>query len=176
MGDERVNALFFRHAELEERPKSVETARIILEAAKHKTTSWVTERTQVSDEDREKVMKMIEDISKWLDEKEKKQESVEKTETPAFTSSDVKAQIRPLHRLMGRMLAKKVAAPVDPDKKNETVVIASPRKQRRMNPVKGKRKRKKAKAVKVVKMTKAVKVVKTTRKRKKAVMMNCKIR
>ena len=39
--DERVNALFFRHAELEERPKSVETARIILEAAKHKTTSWV---------------------------------------------------------------------------------------------------------------------------------------
>merc|ERR1711861_55582 len=66
--------------------------------------------------------KMIEDISKWLDEKEKKQESVEKTETPAFTSSDVKAQIRPLHRLMGRMLAKKVAAPVDPNKKNETVV------------------------------------------------------
>lgn len=47
------------------------------------------------------------------------------------------------------------------------LLIASPRKQRRMNPVKGKRKRKKAKAVKVVK---------TTRKRKKAVMMNCKIR
>lgn len=118
--DERVNALFFRHAELEERPKSVETARIILEAAKHKTTGWITERTQISEDDRNKVMKMIEDIGKWLDEKEKKQENVEMTDTPAFTSSDVKAQIRPLQRLMSRMLAKKVPEPVDPNKKNET--------------------------------------------------------
>jgi len=142
--DERVNALFFRHAELEERPKSVETARIILEAAKHKTTSWVTERTQVSDEDREKVMKMIEDISKWLDEKEKKQESVEKTETPAFTSSDVKAQIRPLHRLMGRMLAKKVAAPVDPNKKNETVVDSESEETKTDESSEGKEKKEKS--------------------------------
>merc|ERR1711968_367309 len=118
--DERVNALFFRHAELEERPKSVETARIILEAAKHKTSEWITERTQISEDDRNKVLTMIKDIGKWLDEKEKKQESVEKTEAPAFTSSDVKAQIRPLQRLMGRMLAKKVPEPVDPEKKNET--------------------------------------------------------
>lgn len=118
--DERVNALFFRHAELEERPKAVETARIILEAAKHKATGWITERTQISEDDRSKVMKMIEDIGKWLDEKEKKQENVETTDTPAFTSSDVKTQIRPLQRLMGRMLAKKVPEPVDPNKKNET--------------------------------------------------------
>jgi hypoxia up-regulated 1 len=118
--DERVNALFFRHAELEERPKAVETARIILEAAKHKTTGWITERTQISEDDRSKVIKMIEDIGKWLDEKEKKQENVATTDTPAFTSSDVKTQIRPLQRLMGRMLAKKVPEPVDPNKKNET--------------------------------------------------------
>ena len=118
--DERVNALFFRHAELEERPKAVETARIILEAAKYKATGWITERTQISEDDRSKVMKMIEDIGKWLDEKEKKQENVETTDTPAFTSSDVKTQIRPLQRLMGRMLAKKVPEPVDPNKKNET--------------------------------------------------------
>merc|ERR1711871_1041153 len=142
--DERVNALFFRHAELEERPKSVETARIILEAAKHKTTSWVTERTQVSDEDREKVMKMIEDISKWMGEKKKKQESVEKTETPAFTSSDVKAQIRPLHRLMGRMLAKKVAAPVDPNKKNETVVDSESEETKTDESSEGKEKKEKS--------------------------------
>merc|ERR1712146_707293 len=50
------------------------------------------------------VLKMIEDIGKWLDEKEKKQEDLEKTAAPAFTSSDVKSQIRPLNRLMGRML------------------------------------------------------------------------
>merc|ERR1711871_1310209 len=118
--DERVNAIFFRHAELEARPKSVETARIILEAAKHKTSAWITERPQVSEDDRNKVMKMIEDIGKWLDKKEKKQENVEMTDTPAFTSSDVKAQIRPLQRLMGRMLAKKVPEPADPNKKNET--------------------------------------------------------
>merc|ERR1712146_759607 len=85
--------------------------------AKHKTTGWITERTQISEDDRNKVMKMIEDIGKWLDEKEKKQENVEMTDTPAFTSSDVKAQIRPLQRLMGRMLAKKVPEPADPNKK-----------------------------------------------------------
>ena len=115
--DERVNAIFFRHAELEARPKAVETARIILEAAKHKTSAWITERPQVSEDDRKQVLKMIEDIGKWLDEKEKKQEGLEKTATPAFTSSDVKSQIRPLNRLMGRMLAKKVDEPVDPTKK-----------------------------------------------------------
>ena len=118
--DERVNAIFFRHAELEARPKAVETARIILEAAKHKTSAWITERPQVSEDDRKQVLKMIEDIGKWLDEKEKKQEDLEKTAAPAFTSSDVKSQIRPLNRLMGRMLAKKVDEPVDPTKKNET--------------------------------------------------------
>merc|ERR1719473_678272 len=80
--DERVNALFFRHAELEERPKAVETARIILEAAKYKATGWITERTQISEDDRSKVMKMIEDIGKWVDEKEKKQENVATTDTP----------------------------------------------------------------------------------------------
>merc|ERR1711907_458259 len=115
--DGRVNALFFRHAELEERPKAVETARIILEAAKHKTSAWITERPQVSEDDRKQVLKMIEDIGKWLDEKEKKQEDLEKTAAPAFTSSDVKSQMRPLNRLMGRMLAKKVDEPVDPTKK-----------------------------------------------------------
>merc|ERR1712146_551807 len=90
------------------------------EAAKHKATGWITERTQISEDDRSKVMKMIEDIGKWMGEKEKKQENVETTDTPAFTSSDVKTQIRPLQRLMGRMLAKKVPEPVDPNKKNET--------------------------------------------------------
>ena len=45
---------------------------------------------------------------------------MEKTAAPAFTSSDVKSQMRPLNRLMGRMLAKKVDEPVDPTKKNET--------------------------------------------------------
>merc|ERR1712146_633922 len=99
--DERVNAIFFRHAELEARPKAVETARIILEAAKRKTSAWITERPQVSEDDRKQVIKMIEDIGKWLDEKEKKQEVVEKTAAPAFTSSDVKSQMRPLNRLMG---------------------------------------------------------------------------
>ena len=89
-------------------------------------------------------MKMIEDISKWLDEKEKKQESVEKTETPAFTSSDVKAQIRPLHRLMGRMLAKKVAAPVDPDKKNETVVDSESEETKTDESSEGKEKKEKS--------------------------------
>merc|ERR1712146_755470 len=118
--DERVNAIFFRHAELEARPKAVETARIILEAAKHKTSAWITERPQVSEDDRKQVLKMIGDIGNWLDEKEKKQEDLEKTAAPAFTSSDVKSQMRPLNRLMGRMLAKKVDEPVDPTKKNET--------------------------------------------------------
>ena len=94
--DTRVNDMFFRHAELEARPKSVETARIILEAAKHKTSAWITERPQVSEDDRKQVLKMIEDIGKWLDEKEKKQEDLEKTAAPAFTSSDVKSQMRPL--------------------------------------------------------------------------------
>ena len=89
-------------------------------------------------------MKMIEDISKWLDEKEKKQESVEKTETPAFTSSDVKAQIRPLHRLMGRMLAKKVAAPVDPNKKNETVVDSESEETKTDESSEGKEKKEKS--------------------------------
>merc|ERR1712022_95487 len=78
------------------------------------------------------VMKMIEDISKWLDEKEKKQES------------DVKAQIRPLHRLMGRMLAKKVAAPVDPDKKNETVVDSESEETKTDESSEGKEKKEKS--------------------------------
>ena len=56
----------------------------------------------------------------------------------------MKAQIRPLHRLMGRMLAKKVAAPVDPDKKNETVVDSESEETKTDESSEGKEKKEKS--------------------------------
>ena len=117
--DERVNAIFFRHAELEARPKAVETARIILEAAKHKTSAWITERPQVSEDDRKQVIKMIEDIGKWLDEKEKKQRW-RKQQLQRSLRATWSLKCGPL-TFDGKNVSEEVDEPVDPIKKwNET--------------------------------------------------------
>lgn len=113
--DDRVNAIFFRLAELEARPKAIEAARAILEAAKTKVEEWKTVRPQITEEDIKTTTLMVDEIAKWLEEKEAKQAELDSTADPAFSSLDVKKQIRPLSRLVSRMLSKKLPMPVAPN-------------------------------------------------------------
>jgi hypoxia up-regulated 1 len=113
--DDRVNAIFFRLAELEARPKAIEAARAILEAAKAKVEEWKTARPQVTEEDIKSTTLMVDEIAKWLEEKEKKQAELDTTADPAFSSLDVKKQIRPLSRLVSRLLSKKLPKPAVPN-------------------------------------------------------------
>ena len=113
--DDRVNAIFFRLAELEARPKAIEAARAILEAAKTKVEEWKTARPQITEEDIKTTTLMVDEIAKWLEEKETKQAELDTTADPVFSSLDVKKQIRPLSRLVARMLSKKLPKPAAPN-------------------------------------------------------------
>ena len=113
--DERVDAIFFRLAELEARPKAIEAARSILDAAKTKVEEWKTARPQITEEDITSTTLMVDEIAKWLEEKEKKQADLDTTADPAFSSLDVKKQIRPLSRLVSRLLSKKLPKPAAPN-------------------------------------------------------------
>merc|ERR1711871_1889912 len=123
--DKRVNAIFHRLAELEARPKAIEAARAIMEAANSKIAEWPEARPQLSEEDVKSAKLMVEEIGKWLDEKEKKQAELATTDTPAFSSADVKKQIRPLSRLISSLLSRKLPAPVDPNTLNATETNSS---------------------------------------------------
>merc|ERR1711871_143425 len=118
--DKRVNAIFHRLAELEARPKAIEAARSILEAATSKIAEWAEVRPQISEDDAKSAKLMVEEVGKWLDEKEKKQAELATTDTPAFSSTDVKKQIRPLSRLISSLLSKKLPSPIDPNVVNMT--------------------------------------------------------
>ena len=58
---------------------------------------------------------MVDEIAKWLEEKETKQAELDTTADPVFSSLDVKKQIRPLSRLVARMLSKKLPKPAAPN-------------------------------------------------------------
>ena len=51
---------------------------------------------------------------------QKKQAELATTDTPAFSSTDVKKQIRPLSRLISSLLSKKLPPPIDPNAVNLT--------------------------------------------------------
>lgn len=107
----RIDSIFLRLVELEARPKAVEAARAVIASAKEVMLLWPKERPQLSAEDIKEVEEVMDEVSKWIDEKEEEQSKKETTDTPAFTSKEVSNKMTRLKNLVARLLMKKRPAP-----------------------------------------------------------------
>jgi hypothetical protein len=63
------------------------------------------------------VLAKVEDVRKWISEKEEAQEKASPSEDPVFTSEEVPAQSKPIETLVARLNRKPKPKP---EKKNET--------------------------------------------------------
>ena len=90
--------VFLRKSELEARPKVVSQAREATNWTESILEAWVSERPEVTAEEREKVLGMISNFTTWLDEMETQQEALPLHETPALTSREVSIKLEPIER------------------------------------------------------------------------------
>ena len=84
----------------------------IINATQKQVAAWAVERPQITEEDHKGVTDTLDRLTKWLEEKEAKQATLESHETPAFTSRDVAYELEPLNTQVLTALRKRVPEPV----------------------------------------------------------------
>ena len=80
------------------RPETMERLRKSLTDVEAMVATWVDEKPQITEEERAEVLKQVEEVRKWADEKEKKQSKKKPHEDPAFLSSDIPPQVLPIRQ------------------------------------------------------------------------------
>ena len=98
--------VFLRKSELEARPKVVSQAREATNWTESILEAWVSERPEVTAEEREKVLGMMGNFTIWLDEMESEQEALPLHEPPAFTSREVSIKLEPIEREVHLLLTR----------------------------------------------------------------------
>jgi len=122
-----VDPMTNRLSELTKRPEMVETAKSLFENVRNQMKEYEKERPWVKAEDRDKLLKMIDDAETWLHEKEIAQASIASYDTPAFTSQEVVAVLRPIAKMTSDLekLKKPIEKPKSKPKANATTTDAN---------------------------------------------------
>lgn len=111
------NPIFFRAKELTERPKVIKKIISYMEECKNKLEDWIVTKPQITEEERNETLLLINITQDSVKELIEKQEQTPLTEEPAFTSNDIKYKIRTIKDRM-TMLSRK--RPLPKPKKNIT--------------------------------------------------------
>lgn len=99
-------AIFNRFAELTKRPEAVKKARTVLADTKAAVEAMVEKMPHVTEEERKKVLDLVEKAQEWLTEKETAQAAASPTEPPVFESSEIPAQLRPITLAVEKLMKK----------------------------------------------------------------------
>jgi hypoxia up-regulated 1 len=116
--------ILLRVAELTKRPASIEKVNKRLDDMEALMSKWETEKTQVTDEERKSVLNKIEEVKKWLDEKETAQSKRQAHEHPAFLSDEVLMQLMPIESLVVKLGRK--PKPIPPKIETNTTIANEP--------------------------------------------------
>merc|ERR1711998_691245 len=117
-----AEAMFKRLSELTDRPAAVAKAREQLVGVKTTVGKWVDTMPQVTDEEKSKLLDLVEKASTWIDDKEEAQSKKLAHEDPVFDSADVMPQLKTIGLTFEKLLRKPKPPPPKPSK-NETVTV-----------------------------------------------------
>lgn len=109
-----------RLEEKDARPKAVEDVRATIVKLEGKIEAWNETMPHITEEEKERITTMIEDVKVWIDGKVEEQEKLEAHEDPAFKSTQVELQLKPA-LAMYQKLYKKPKPKAKPKPANETV-------------------------------------------------------
>eukprot|EP00559_Dactyliosolen_fragilissimus_P008936 CAMPEP_0184862262 /NCGR_PEP_ID=MMETSP0580-20130426/6742_1 /TAXON_ID=1118495 /ORGANISM="Dactyliosolen fragilissimus" /LENGTH=937 /DNA_ID=CAMNT_0027360033 /DNA_START=157 /DNA_END=2970 /DNA_ORIENTATION=+ len=120
---EPAEKIFFRVKEATARPEAIKALQTKLKKVIDLMTKWEKTMEHITQEEREEVLAKVEDVRKWITEKEEAQAAVDPTTDPIFTSDEVPTQTKPIEILVGTLSRKPKPKPKvekTEEKKNES--------------------------------------------------------
>jgi hypoxia up-regulated 1 len=102
----QVAPIFLRLAEMEARPRVVSQSNDAINWTLTLMETWVSERPEVTAEERAKVGEMCANFTAWLGEMESKQAALPLHDEPAFLSAQVTARLEPIEKEVRRLIKK----------------------------------------------------------------------
>merc|ERR1711871_1289740 len=100
------NPILERLYEKDARPKAVEDVRATMVKLEGKIEAWNDTMPHITEEEKEKISTMIEDVKVWIDGKLEEQEKLEAYEDPAFKSTQVELQLKPVLSMYQKLYKK----------------------------------------------------------------------
>jgi hypoxia up-regulated 1 len=113
---EPAEKVWFRLKEMTARPAAVKEMQKKLNKVEELLMKWKDSMPQITDDEKADVTEKVDDVRKWLVEKEEEQAKKESYEDPAFTSDEVPLQTKSLERLISKLMKKPKPKP---EKKKE---------------------------------------------------------
>lgn len=115
-----AEAIFFRLSEAVARPEAVVSLQAALLKVEELMTLWETTMPHITAEERGEVLAKVAEARKWIDEQETAQAALHPWDPPAFNSTQVPLQKKPLEKILGKLSKKPKPKPVVVDTKNGT--------------------------------------------------------
>lgn len=119
-----AEAIFSRHSELTARPREVNKGLELLANATTRVSSWGPSNTKgyahITEAERDKVLDLIANAKKWIEDKVAEQEKKSLFEDPVFHSKDVEKQILPVLQAASTLAKKPKPPPPKVEKSNST--------------------------------------------------------
>jgi hypothetical protein len=121
---EEISELFekilLRIKESEDRPKALEDINKKLTDVENLIVQWETTKPQITSEERESVVKLIDIVRKWIDEKEAIQSKANDNDDPTYLSTDIPKQFIPIETLVSKLSRKPKPKPPPKNETNST--------------------------------------------------------
>merc|ERR1712194_397371 len=111
--------VWFRLNEMTARPAAVKALNEKLVEIEEKFTTWVTNLTHITEEEKSDVFAKVESARKWLADKVDAQAEMAEHDEPAFSSEEVPLQTKPIHKLISKLSKKPKPKPVVVKKETE---------------------------------------------------------
>ena len=115
--------VFFRMTEVSARAEAIVSIKEKLDKVVALMKKWEKSMPQIKEEERDDVLAKVEDVRKWITEKEEAQAANDPASDPVFTSEEVPLQTKDLQSLISKLSRRPKPAPKKEEKKekkNET--------------------------------------------------------
>lgn len=111
----KADAIFKRHSELTLRTDAVVKAKKDLDAVKRAVGTWEDKMPHITEDEKSALLKLVETADKWIEEKADAQEKTSPFEKPAFDSSEVPLQLKPVISMYDKLMKKPKPVPPAPE-------------------------------------------------------------
>lgn len=98
--------IFYRYSELTSRPTAIKKLQTVLTQLREKIGTWTEKLPQITEKETESMLESIQKVDSWIEKKTGEQEAKPSHEEPAFESSEVLLQIKPVQALFEKLIRK----------------------------------------------------------------------
>jgi len=102
----KAEPIFYRYSELTARPAAIKKLQGVLSQLREKIGTWSEKLPQITEKETEGMLEAIQKVDSWIEKKEEEQKTKPSHEEPAFDSSEVPIQLKPVQALFEKLIRK----------------------------------------------------------------------